>query len=280
MLLIILIKLNTLLNLPKQHPNLLSVIKTPNATSEQNLALGEQTLKAIDWQNQQLDKETKTIEQIRNKALVMSNEALMKPDLSNEAVEKTRDIAPVYVDIETANFLHEMGDQTKPQLDLNLVDLPTRRYKMNGVNLTLEQVAFIVKDKIYEMSDGFTNFLTKSNVTYVKIEEDEKKNKTFLLDIGYDIGKGDKKSSRYKTVKHILGGKKKIYGRGLTKDKLSNHSCNSSNNLTEKLELLILETKAGHDEVFDETLNMSKKLLSMNIINKEQLDKFVFNYGK
>ena len=76
---------------------------------------------------------------------------------------------------------------------------------MNGVNLTLEQGAFIVKDSIYEFSDGFTNFLTKSNVTYDKIKEDENKNKTFLLDIGYDIGKGDKKSSRYKTVKHILG---------------------------------------------------------------------------
>ena len=75
-----------MLNLPKQNPNLFSVIKTPNATYEQNLALCEQTLKAIDWQNQQLDKQTKTIEQIRNKALMMSNEALMKPDLSNEAV--------------------------------------------------------------------------------------------------------------------------------------------------------------------------------------------------
>ena len=75
-----------MLNLPKQNPNIFAVIKTQNATYEQNLALGEQTLKAIDWQNQQLDKQTKTIEQIRNKALMMSNEALMKPDLSNEAV--------------------------------------------------------------------------------------------------------------------------------------------------------------------------------------------------
>ena len=57
--------------------------------------------------------------------------------------------------------------------------MPTRRYKMNGVNLTLEQVAFIVKDNIYEFSDGFTNFLTKSNVTYDKIEEDENKKKRF-----------------------------------------------------------------------------------------------------
>ena len=52
------------------------------------------------------------------------------------------------------------------------------------------------------------------------------------------------------------------------------------NNLKERLELLIPETKAGHDELYDEMLNLSKQLLSMNISNKEQLDNFVFNYGK
>ena len=52
------------------------------------------------------------------------------------------------------------------------------------------------------------------------------------------------------------------------------------NNLVERLELLILETKAGHDGLYDEMLDISKQLLSMNIINQEQLDNFVFNYGK
>ena len=47
----------------------------------------------------------------------------------------------------------------------------------------------------------------------------------------------------------------------------------------EKLELLILETKAGHDELYDEMLDISKQLLSTKIINQEQLDNFVFNYG-
>ena len=37
--------------------------KTLNANNEQNLALSEQTLRAIDWQNQELDKQTKMIEQ-------------------------------------------------------------------------------------------------------------------------------------------------------------------------------------------------------------------------
>ena len=34
-----------------------------NENTERNLALSEQTLRAIDWQNQELDKQTKMIEQ-------------------------------------------------------------------------------------------------------------------------------------------------------------------------------------------------------------------------
>ena len=104
----------------------------------------------------------------------------MKPDLSNEAVEETQDIAPVYVDTKTAELFHDMGAQTNPQIKLNLVDLPSRRYKMNDVDITLEQGAFLVKDNIYEFSDRFINFLNKSNVTYDdNIKQDENKNKGF-----------------------------------------------------------------------------------------------------
>ena len=42
--------------------------------NERNLALGEQTLRAIDWQNQELDKHTKMIEQAGSEF----NEPLMK----------------------------------------------------------------------------------------------------------------------------------------------------------------------------------------------------------
>ena len=63
-----------------------------------------------------------------------------------------------------------------------------------------------------------------------------------------------------------------IFGRGLI---------GNPNNLVERLELLILETKAGHDGLYDEILDISKQLLSMNIIiNQNQLDNLVFNYGK
>ena len=97
----------------------------------------------------------------------------MKTDLSIEAVEETQDIAPVYVDTKTAQLLHDMGAKTDPQLKLDLVELPTRRYKMNGVNITLEQGAFTVKDNIYEFSDEFINFHTNSNTKYGEIEEDK-----------------------------------------------------------------------------------------------------------
>ena len=201
----------------------------------------------------------------------------MKPD---EAVEETRDVAPVYVDAKTSKILHLMGAQTNPQLKFNLVDLTARRYKMNKGDITLEQGAFLVNDNINEFSEGFINFLTNPNVTNGDIDADENKIKRFLFDVGYDIGKADKKSSRYRTIKSIVTEKDIVFVRGLTKDKLDNHSCNSSNNLTERLELLILETKAGHDGLCDEILNISKQLLSMNVINKEQLVNFVFYYGK
>ena len=88
------------------------------------------------------------IEQTRNKALMMSNEALMKPDCeawtkSNEAVEETQDVAPVYVDTNTTKILHLLVAQTNPQLKLDLEDLPTRSYEMNKGDITLEQGAFL-----------------------------------------------------------------------------------------------------------------------------------------
>ena len=99
---------------------------------------------------------------------------------------------------------------------------------MNEVDITLEQSAFLVKDNIYEFSEGFTDFLTKSNVLYDDIEEDENKMKRFLRDIRYDVGKGDKKSSRYRTIKRIMGLKDDVFGRGL-------NSNPNPNNLVERL---------------------------------------------
>ena len=161
---------------------------------------------------------------------------------------------------------------------------------MNGVKLIYQENAFIVKDNIYKFSDVFINFLTNPNIKNGEIEEDENQIKKFLFDIGYDLGKGDKKNARYRALKRIIGVKDDVYGRGLNCNPdqkrgpaLGSPGCQhymDPNNLVERLELLLLETKAGHDGLFDEMLDISKQLLSMSIINQEQLDNFVFNYGK
>ena len=65
---------------------------------------------------------------------------------------------------------------------------------------------------------------------------------------------------------------KQIEARGLGKV--------NPNSLIGKLELLTLETKAVHDGLYDDILNLSKQLLSMNIISQEQQDNFDFNFNK
>ena len=152
---------------------------------------------------------------------------------------------------------------------------------MNGLNIALEQGAFLVNDNIYEFSDGFINFLTNPNVTYRENEEVENKIKRFLFDFKYDIGTGDKKSSRNRTIKSIPLGKDGIFGRGLNSIYEAGSLIDfNPNNLVERLELLILETKAGHDGLYNEILKISIQLLSMINNNQEQLDNYVFNYSK
>ena len=269
--------------------------KTLNANNEQNLALSEQTLRAIDWQNQELDKQTKmiseTASQIGETASQIEqvgsqfNEALMKSN--GKAVEEARDKPGMLVDKDTAQIINLMSVQSNPQLKLKFGNLDIGEFEMNGVKLIYQENSFIVKDNIYELSDELINFLTNPNIKHGEIEEDENKIKRFLKDIRYDLGKGDKKSARYKTIKRIMGAKDDVYGRGLNSNPnnqrschLNQRSCDFVNDLVERLELLILETKAGHDGLYDEMLDISKQLLSMNIINQEQLDNFVFNYGK
>ena len=98
------------------------------------------------------------------------------------------------------------------------------------------------------------------------------------------------KTKKHRTIKRIIGVKDDVFGRGLNSNPnqqmgsaLVSPSCQhhvDPNSLIERLELLILETKAGHDRLYDEMLDISKQLLSLNIINQGQLDNFVFNYGK
>ena len=213
------------------------------------------------------------------------NEALMKSN--GKAAEEARDKPGMLVDKDTAQIINLMSVQSNPQLKLKFGNLDIGEFEMNGVKLIYQENSFIVKDNIYELSDELINFLTNPNIKHGEIEEDENKIKRFLKDIRYDLGKGDKKSARYRTIKRIMGVRDDIFGRGLDTNQQSCHhyvdqgTCFADpNNLVERLELLILETKAGHDGLYDEMLDISRQLLSMNIINQEQLDNFVFNYGK
>ena len=70
--------------------------------------------------------------------------------------------------------------------------------------------------------------------------------KSFLRDIRYDTGIGDKK--RFRTLKRLFGMRRgDIFARNLVEP----------SNLIKRPELPILETKAGHDGFFDEMLNIS-----------------------
>ena len=250
--------------------------KTLNANTEHNIALSEQTLRAIDWQNQELDKQNKMIQQAGSQLI----EALMKSN--GKAVEEARDKPGMLVDKDTSQIINLMSVQSNPQLKLKFGNLDIGEFEMNGVKLIKQENAFIVKDNIYELSDEFINFLNNPNIKHGEIEEDENKNKRFLKDIRYDLGKGDKKSARYWTIKRIIGVKDYVFCRGLNSNpnRQSCHHYVDPNSLIERLVLLILETKAGQDGLDDEMLDISKQLLSMNINNQDQLDNFVFNYGK
>ena len=223
----------------------------------------------------ELDKQTKMIQQ----AGLQFNEALKKSN--GKAVEEARDKPGMLLDKDTAQMINLMSVQSNPQVKFKFGNLDIGKFEMNGVKLIYQENAFIVKDNIYELSDEFINFLTNPNIKHGEIEEDEKI-KRFLKDIRYDLGKRDKKSARYRKIKRIIGIKDDVFGRGLNSNpnQQSCHHYVDPNNLIERLEIIILETKAGHDGLYDEMLDISEQLLSMNIINQEQLDNFVFKYGK
>ena len=208
------------------------------------------------------------------------NEALTKSN--GEAVEEARDKPGLLIDNDTAQIINLMSFQSNLQLEVKFGNLDIAEFELNDVKLNYQENAFIVKDNIYELSDVFINFLTNPNIKYGEIEEDENKIKRFLFDIRYDLGKGDKKGARYRTIQRIIGVKDDVFDRGLDSNpnQQSCHHYLDPNNLVERLELLIPETKAGHDGLYDEMLDISKQLLSVNITNQEQLDNFVFNYGK
>ena len=116
-----------------------------NANNEHNLALSEQTLRAIDWQNQELHKQTKMIQQAGSQF----NETLMKSN--GKAVEEARDKPGILVDKDTAQIINLMSVQSNPQLKSKFGNLDIGEFEMNGVKLIYQVNAFVIKDNIYEL---------------------------------------------------------------------------------------------------------------------------------
>ena len=138
-----------------------------------------------------------------------------------------------------------------------------------------------MKSKVYDFSKGFALFITNKDVTEIDIKGDENKIKQFLRDIGYKQ-RGDNKSNRSKLIRRIIASigeptsrvisiptssEDEIYRRDTSdyeqgiveeEEEETDYETNKQieagglskavpNNQVERLELLILETKAGHD---------------------------------
>ena len=203
------------------------------------------------------------------------------------------------------DILADMRKQTNIQLRIVPFDANENKFTINNVPTHITPNGIKLRNNNYDFTKGFLMFTTTKNVTERDIKCDENKIKRFLRDIGYKQS-GDTKSNRTKVIRILSisiasprkdsfssestvydANEEEVKASGLTKTDPNNQgTCFADQRtfhlvgLVERLELLILETKAGHDGLYDEILDISKQLLSINIVNQEQLSYFGFNYGK
>ena len=209
------------------------------------------------------------------------------------------------VDNDMIDILLLMGKQTNKQLELKSVDPNSNKFKINGVDVSLAHNGIKVNGRVNNFSRVFSLFTTNKDVTEKDITGEGNNIRLFLCDINYNRKRGDTKSNRVKLIRRIetsfaiprrnprhhtvdssseealYESGEEVEASGLSKaNQRSCHHYVDSNSIIETLEFLILETKASHDGLYDEVLDISKQLLFTNIINQEQLDNFDFNYGK
>ena len=275
--------------------------KTLNTNSEAWQSLQNQTLEALAYNTNIL----KTLDPKQQSNPLDDREVTLKDNRGKTFT----------VDNDMIAILIEMGKQTNKQFELISVDPNSNKFKINGVDVSLVPDGIKMKVKVYDFSKGFALFITNKDVTERDTKGDENKIKQTLRDIGYKQ-REDTKSNRSKVIRRMLANigeatshvisiltssEDEIYRRDTSDyeqgieeeeeeeetDYKTDEQIEASGltkadpyNLKERLEFLILKTKAGHDGLYDEMLDISKQLLSMNIINQEQLENFVFNYGK
>ena len=188
---------------------------------------------------------------------------------------------------EMLDILADMRKQTNIQLRLVPLDANENMFAINNVPTHITPNDIKPRNNNFDFTKSFLMFITNKKVTERDIKGDENKIKRFLRDIGYKQ-RGDTKSNRSKVITRLsisiasprrdsFTSESTVYDTNEEVEeevKASGLTKTDPNSLIERLELLILETKSGHDGLYDEILDISKQLLSMNIINQEQLDNF------
>ena len=193
---------------------------------------------------------------------------------------------------EMLDILADMRKQTNIQLRLVPFDANENEFTMNNVPSHITPNGIKLRNNNYDFTKGFHILIINKNVTEGDMKSDENKTKQLLRDIGYKQRR-DTKSNRAKVIRklsisiasqrrHSFSSESTVYDTNEEEEevKASGLTKTDPNNLIERLELLKLETKTGHDRLYDEMLDISKQLLSMNIFIQEKPDNFVFNYGK
>ena len=179
------------------------------------------------------------------------------------------------------DILADMRKQTNFQLRLVPFDANENEFTINNVRTHITPNGIKLRNTNYDFTKGILVFITNKNVTKRDKKVDKNKIKRFLMDIGYKQ-RGDTISNRSKVIRRLTNSIKSprrdsfssestVYDTNEEEEeeevKASGLTKTVPNILIESLEFLILETKAGHDELYDEMLDISKQLLSMNIIN-------------
>ena len=164
---------------------------------------------------------------------------------------------------EMLDILADMGKQTNVQLRLVPFDANENEFTINNVPTRITPNGIKLKNNNYDFTKGFFMFITNKNVTKRDIKGDENKIKQFLRDIGYKQ-RGDTKSNRSKVIRRLsisiapprrdsFSSESTAYDTNEEEEeeeeevKASGLTKTDPNSLVERLELLILETKAGHD---------------------------------
>ena len=282
------------------------VIKPINQSVEQGnklLALTENQNEVLSTQNALLSQTNKALED--QNALTQD---LIDQDLSKAVWSPSQKLQQI---------VQQMSAQTDPQLKLIIVDANKNIFIMNNHLIRFTNESILIGNNEYRLTDGLIKFLTSKNVSRENIDVEQVRN--FLRDIDYSLGKTDKKSVRYKSIKSVLssGAWKpsassspipNLIEREPSVDSESEEQLNTtlyedvqgedtyiSGNglqqtyvflpsdpdfLLDRLYILIAESSAGNNNVLDEILAIGEELHRQKEVTDEEYQNFLTNFGE